>query len=207
MKTIKKFKLGDVCSIIGGGTPSKTNPSFYTGNIPWATVRDMKSEIIHDTEFKITQEAAKKSSTNIIPKGNIVIATRVGLGKICLLTHDTAINQDLRGVIPKNILNLSVLYLFWWLKSISQIIVKNGTGATVQGVKLPFIKNLDIPIPSLKQQQIIVNRLDALSTETIRLEAIHRQQLSKLDELKKSILMSIFDSEPSPSKSIIEASI
>lgn len=74
-------KLGEICNIIGGGTPSKSNASFYTGSILWATVRDMKNKVILDTEYKITQVAVKKSSTNIIPKNNVVIATRVGLGK------------------------------------------------------------------------------------------------------------------------------
>jgi type I restriction enzyme S subunit len=94
-----------------------------------------------------TKEAVKGSSTNIIPKGNVVIATRVGLGKVCLLCSDTAINQDLRGIIPKRPSTLSVGYLFQWLKSIAHIIEKEGTGATVQGVKLPFIKSLPMPVP------------------------------------------------------------
>jgi len=65
-------KLGDVCEIIGGGTPSKDNELYYlNGEISWATVRDMKSDVICETEFRITKEAVKNSSTNIIPKGNV----------------------------------------------------------------------------------------------------------------------------------------
>ena len=75
--------LGDVCNVVGGGTPSKDKAAFYSGDIPWATVRDLKQEVITSTEFKITKEAVKSSSTNIIPSGNVVIATRVGLGKVC----------------------------------------------------------------------------------------------------------------------------
>jgi hypothetical protein len=59
-------KLREVCNIIGGGTPSKKNDEFYIGNIPWATVRDMKTDKIKDTEFKITSKAVLNSSTNII---------------------------------------------------------------------------------------------------------------------------------------------
>ncbi|MBK7693609.1 MAG: restriction endonuclease subunit S [Saprospiraceae bacterium] len=140
-------KLGEVCDVIGGGTPSKSNSKFYNGNIHWATVRDMKGDFIKDTEHKITADAVKKSSTNIIPKGNVIIATRVGLGKVCLIENDTAINQDLRGIVPKNKLIISVGYLFRWFKSISNLIIEEGTGATVQGVKLPFIKDLEIPLP------------------------------------------------------------
>lgn len=155
-------KLGDVCDVIGGGTPSKGKAyvAFYSGDIRWATVRDMKSDLISDTEFKITKEAVKASATNVIPKGNVVIATRVGLGKVCLIEHDTAINQDLRGIVPKDAGKLVVPFLFWWLKSVAHLIVREGTGATVQGVKLPFIKSLSIPTPPLPEQQRIVAILD-----------------------------------------------
>src|SRR6056297_1359328 len=109
-------KLGEVCEVIGGGTPSKKVKDFYIGNIPWATVRDMQGEIIKKTEYRITEEAVKKSSTNIIPKGSVIIASRVGLGKVCLINEDTAINQDLRGIIPKNSKKLYVSFLFRWFK-------------------------------------------------------------------------------------------
>jgi len=191
----KEKRLGDVCDVIGGGTPSKLNSKFYDGEIFWATVRDMKEEVIKNTEHKITKDAVKNSSTNIIPKGNVVIATRVGLGKVCLVENDTAINQDLKGIIPINSKILSVDFLFRWLKSISHEIIKEGTGATVQGVKLPFIKSLRIPLPSLSEQQAIVSKLNALSAETKKLEAIYRQKLADLDELKKSVLRKAFEGE------------
>ena len=152
--------LSEVCQVIGGGTPSKGKAAFYTGDIPWATVRDMRQEVISETEFRITEAAVKSSSTNIIPRGNVVIATRVGLGKVCLLDQDTAINQDLRGVVPHNPEVLAVRFLFWWLKSVSHLIEKEGTGATVQGVKLPFVKSLPVPFPPLPEQQRIVSILD-----------------------------------------------
>lgn len=152
--------LGDLCQVIGGGTPPKGNAKYYSGDIPWATVRDMRSEVITKTECKITKEAVKCCSTNIIPSGNVVIATRVGLGKVCLLGQDTAINQDLRGIVPINPKVLSVRFLFWWLRYIADSIVAEGTGATVQGVKLPFVKSLQAPVPPLPEQQRIVGILD-----------------------------------------------
>ncbi len=152
----KSVALGEICDVIGGGTPAKDRADFYGGSIPWATVRDMRSETIASTEFKITPLAVESSSTNIIPKGNVVIATRVGLGKVCLLQQDTAINQDLRAIIPRDAKQLFVLFLFWWLKSIAHLIEAEGIGATVQGVKLPFIKSLPVPCPSLPEQKRVV---------------------------------------------------
>jgi type I restriction enzyme S subunit len=82
------------------------------------------------------------------------------LGKVCLLGQDTAINQDLRGIVPLDPTNISERFLFWWFKSISDSIAAHGTGATVQGVKLPYVKSLQVPLPPLPQQQRIVAILD-----------------------------------------------
>ncbi len=187
-------RLGEVCDIIGGGTPSKANSKFYNGEIPWATVRDMKLECIKDTEHKITREAIKKSSTNIIPKGNVIIATRVGLGKICWIENDTAINQDLRGIVPKTAEKISAKYLFQWFKSISYKIEEEGTGATVKGVKLPFIKSLAIPIPPLPEQKRIVKTLDKAFTAIDKAKENAEKNLKNAKELFDSYLQNIFAS-------------
>lgn len=188
-------KLGEVCNVIGGGTPSKKNKAFYEGDIFWATVRDMRADNIINTEFRITKEAVQKSSTNIIPKDNIIIATRVGLGKVCIIQQDTAINQDLKSVIPKDTNKLAIKFLFRWLKSISQRIIIAGTGATVQGVKLTFIKSLIIPLPPFNEQKRIIQKLDTLSSQTQKLQAIYQQKLADLEELKKSLLQKAFNGE------------
>lgn len=193
-KGIETVKLGDVCKVIGGGTPSKQVPSFYLGNIPWATVRDMNAEVISKTEHSITEEAIKQSSTNLIPKGNVVIATRVGLGKVCLLDQDTAINQDLRGVIPLGE-SIDSSYLFWWFKSISKYIEKNGVGATVKGVKLPFIKGLDFPVIRIEEQQAVAKQVQYLAEGTKTLQGAYSAKLYKLQSLKQSLLEKAFSGE------------
>jgi len=184
--------LGDVCRVIGGGTPSKDNAKYYAGDIPWATVRDMRAEVISETECKITREAVKSSATNIIPTGNVVIATRVGLGKVCLLGQDTAINQDLRGIIPNDFKTLSVRFLFLWLKSIAHLIVAEGTGATVQGVKLPFVKSLQVPIPSLPEQQRIVGILDKAFDGIATAKANAEKNLQNARALFEGYLQAVF---------------
>jgi len=188
----KVLSLGDLCDLIGGGTPSKKVKRFYNGDIPWATVRDMKNDHLSDTEFKITPEATKSSSTNIILKGNVIIATRVGLGKVCLLNQDTAINQDLKGIVPKSKSNLSPEYLFQWLRSISNKIIDEGTGATVQGVKLPFIQSLQIPLPPLPEQHRIVAILDEVFAGIDKAKEIAEQNFKNARELFESYLNIVF---------------
>lgn len=184
--------LGDICEVIGGGTPPKDNSTYYSGDIPWATVRDMRQEVITETEFRITEEAIERSATNLIPSGNVVIATRVGLGKACLLGQDTAINQDLRGIIPRDPDTLSVSFLFWWLKSIADVIVAEGTGATVQGVKLPFVKSLRVPVPPLPEQHRIVAILDKVFDGISTTKASAEKNLLNARALFESHLQSVF---------------
>jgi len=192
MNDWERKQLGEVCQIIGGGTPSKSNNAFYLGDIPWATVRDMKQDLLSKTEFRITKEAVKNSATNIIKKGNVVIATRVGLGRICKLEQDTAINQDLRGIIPYDSNDLSEEFLFWWFKSISTLIEKAGIGLTVQGVKLPFIKSLQISVPPLPEQNRIVAILDEAFERIDRTIANTKKNLTNARELFESYLNAIF---------------
>ena len=192
---LRTVKLGDVCELIGGGTPSKRNPKLYGGSIPWATVRDMHSEYLDGTEFCITEEGLASSSSNVIPRGNVIIASRVGLGKVCLLNHDTAINQDLRGVIPRNENEFDTKYLFYWFKSVAEKIISAGRGATVQGVTLPFLNALELPLPPLAEQQRIVAKLDAVFAEIDRAIQIQDCRIQETSSLKATMLVSAMENQ------------
>lgn len=183
--------LETVCNIIGGGTPSKSKKEYYNGKYPWATVRDMNTEFLSNTELSITEAGIKNSSTNLIPKGNVIIATRVGLGKVCMLNQETAINQDLKGIIPKND-NVLSSYLFWWFKSVCDEIVKAGTGLTVQGVKLSFVKQLTFPLIPLEEQKQIVAILDKAFVAIDKAKSNIEKNIENAKELFQSKLNNIF---------------
>lgn len=155
-------KLGEVCDFIGGGTPSKNIKQFYEGDIRWATVSDMNSSLIEDTLFHITKDAVEKSSTKIIKADTVIISTHVGVGKVCIIKYDTAINQDLKAVIP--IIEMNNKYLFYWFQSKADYLLSKARGGTVQGISLGFVKNMDIPIPPLPEQRRIVAILDHFET-------------------------------------------
>jgi type I restriction enzyme S subunit len=112
-----------------------------------------------------------------------VIATRVGLGKVCLLGQDTAVNQDLRGIVPKSNKVIDVNFLFAWFKSISEQIIAEGTGATVQGVKLPFIKGLAVPFPEMEEQHRIVTLLDEAFADIATAKANAEKNLQNARDL------------------------
>ena len=183
--------LGELCSIIGGGTPSKKNSSYYNGDIPWATVSDMNCDYLQNTICKISDDGVKNSSTQIISKNEVIIATRVGLGKVCILCQDTAINQDLKGIIPKSDNKLIRKFIFWWFRSKSNYIVSNGVGATVKGVKLSFVSNLKISLPTISTQKQIVSHLDKLSSKVRTIEEKYQKMVEECDALKQAMLRDV----------------
>lgn len=129
-----------------------------------------------------------------MPSGSVVIATRVGLGKACLLAQDTAINQDLRAVIPKSD-KVDTRFLLRWFQSVSDKIVSEGTGATVKGVKLPFIKSLQLPMPSPGEQKRIVAILDEAFAGIDTVVANTEKNLANVREIFESYRDDIFGSQ------------
>ncbi|MBJ9212651.1 restriction endonuclease subunit S [Citrobacter freundii] len=161
-------------SIIGGGTPSKAIPEYYQGDIPWMSVKDMNKHALTDTIDHITSDAVENSSTNVIPAGTPIIATRMSLGKIVTASFDSAINQDLKALFLSREVDRN--FFIHWYRSQAQLIESLGTGTTVKGIRLEVLKALTINLPPLTEQKIIAEKLDTLlaqvdSTKT-RLEQI-----------------------------------
>ncbi|MEQ9011844.1 restriction endonuclease subunit S [Algiphilus sp.] len=184
--------LDELFEIVGGGTPSKKEPKYWGGDIPWASIRDMHSAELSSTEFAITESGLQNSSTRIIPAGEVIMASRVGLGKACVLMQDTAINQDIRALIPRRPDRIERRFCLYWLQSIADVIADAGSGATVKGVKLPFIKSLSFPDIELEEQKRIVAVLDQAFAALDRACAHAEANLANSQALYKAILEEIF---------------
>lgn len=108
-------RLGDIADdFIGGGTPSTSNQDYWTGRIAWMTSAHINGRVVSSGQRYITEKGLNESSTHLIPKGNLLVATRVGIGKAAVNSIDVAISQDLTGVIIKKD-KASVDYVYWFL--------------------------------------------------------------------------------------------
>jgi type I restriction enzyme S subunit len=157
---VNTIKLGELVSITGGGTPDRSNPAFWEGNIPWATVKDFKTLEISSTTEHITEEGLKGSAANVAAVGSIIVPTRMALGKAAINTVPVAINQDLKAlrVLDPEVINRD--YLFRFLLSKSAYLESQGQGATVKGITLNVLRDLDVPVPPIREQQRIATILD-----------------------------------------------
>ncbi|WP_305906568.1 restriction endonuclease subunit S [Methylomarinum sp. Ch1-1] len=190
VKLPKSWIVSDLNSIllciVGGGTPSKSNLSYYQGNIPWMSVKDMNKNILVDTIDHISQEAVDNSSTNVIPAGTPIIATRMSLGKIVMAKFDSAINQDLKALFPSA--STSSDYLVYWYRSITRQIEQLGTGTTVKGIRLENIKALEFPVAPLAEQKVIADKLDILLAQVESSKARLERIPKILKRFRQSVL-------------------
>jgi type I restriction enzyme, S subunit len=170
--------LGEKCRFMGGGTPSRKTPEFFQGDIPWVSVKDFKTSVLQSSEEHISELAISSSATHLIPAGTVLLVTRVGLGKVAIAGCDLTINQDVKAVFPSE--DVLPEFLFWFLRSQSENIVRMGAGATVKGVTLEQVKAIQMPLLSNEGQSRII---DILS----RAEGIVRLQQQALDRAKALI--------------------
>ena len=152
-------ELGDVChDIVSGGTPSTKNEEYWKGNIPWITSADIVDLKTARPRKHITEEAIRESATNLIRKGNVIVVTRVGLGKLFRNDFEVCISQDSQGLIVKDEVNAD--YLVYILKDRVENFKKVSQGSTIQGVTKKQLSEIQIPLPPLKVQQKIVAEIE-----------------------------------------------
>ena len=181
-------ELGELVTIKGGGTPSKSIDAYWGGDVPWASVKDFKSRYISQTQDCITQAGVENSATNIIPEGVIVIPTRMALGKVAITACDMAINQDLKALFVNDECTLDRNYLARYLESKANYIESEGKGATVKGITLDFLKSIKVPLPPLAEQKRIAAILD--KADAIRLK--RQQAIALADDFLRSVFLDLF---------------
>ena len=180
--------LSSLVDIKGGGTPSKSQPSYWNGAIPWVSVKDFKSSTIDGASSYVTQEGIDNSAASIIPKGSLIIPTRMALGKIAVNTVDLVINQDLKALIIKDEGSIDRDFLFRCIQSKSEEIIAQGKGATVKGITLDVLKNLQIPLPSIETQKQIAAVLE--KADQLRKDCQLMEQ--ELNSLAQSVFIDMF---------------
>lgn len=171
--------------IVGGGTPSKANTSYFQGTIPFMTVKDMTTRFPLDTVDHISEDAVKSSATTLVRKDTLIIATRMSLGKIVRPKFDTAINQDLKALFLRENIDKTYVEYFW--RSKAQHIQDLGTGTTVKGIRLEDIRSLNISLAPSEEQKRIADKLD---TVLVRVDAC-RERLNRVPLILKRFRQSV----------------
>ena len=148
--------LGNIGIWQSGGTPSRSNKSYYGGNIPWLKTGDLNDGLIINIPESITEEAVANSSAKINPTGSVLMAMYgATIGKLGILTFPATTNQACCACIEYYA--ITQYYLFYFLLSHRDIFIAKGGGGAQPNISKEIIVNTAIPLPPLPEQERISN--------------------------------------------------
>jgi type I restriction enzyme, S subunit len=185
--------LGEVCDVLNGGTPKTGVPEYWGGPHQWVTPAEMgkrASPYIAHTERTITDEGVRDSSARLLPPQSVILSSRAPIGYLVINTETMATNQGCKGLVPKT--GLDTKYLFYFLSSITQLLNDLGSGATFKELSGGKLKEIQIPVPPLPEQQRIVTLVDEAFAHIATAKANAEQNLQNARALFESHLQSVF---------------
>lgn len=153
--------LSSVAEWGAGGTPSRKNPDYYEGNIPWIKTGELDDRYIFDSEEKITEDAVAHSSAKLFPTGSVLVAMYgATIGKTAILGIPATTNQACACARCND--SLDNKYLFYYLRSQKYSFIAKGKGGAQPNISQDIIKSYPIPLPPLAEQKRIVEQIENL---------------------------------------------
>lgn len=198
-------RLGDICKFQSGGTPSKGEPSYFNGNIPWITTVALNGSIIDESYAVdwITEKAIENSAAKVVPANSVMVGTRVGVGKVAINKVPMSTSQDIISLLDIDESKWSKEFICKFILGKGAYLNSQARGATIKGIKIETLAGLQLPVIPLEQQCKIATVIDAVDN----LISLRKQQLAKLDELVKARFVELFIGKGYPLKTVDEASL
>ena len=185
-----KITLGEIFEIGSGGTPSKTHPEYYGGNIPWVKTGDLKEKYLYSVEDCITEEGLNNSSAKMYPSGTVLIAMYgATIGATSILKFDACTNQACAAFKPCE--DVLPEYLYYFLRSKKQKFISDGIGGAQPNISAGYLKKISIDIRNIKEQENIVTVLDKLNGIIQK----RQNEIDELDGLIKARFVEMFGDE------------
>lgn len=181
--------IRDLVTVRGGGTPRKSVPDYFGGNVPWVTPKDMKRWLVESSEITLTEAGVANSPAKPIPAGAVLVVVRSGVLKhtlpVALATRDVTVNQDMKALIPTD--ELHGAYLARLLKARQPEILSWVRATTADNFSIDNLLDMRATLPSLAEQR----RIAAILDQADALRAKRRRSLALLRNLERSA----FDAE------------
>lgn len=178
---------------VTGGTPSRSDTSFWDGSIPWVSSKDMKEREIADTEEHVTQKAIEEGETTLVPKGSLLMVSRSGILEhtipVAVANRELAINQDIRAYIAEGDIRSRYLRDLFIGFEDDLLQLWKQQGATVQSLNSVAVSETQIPVPSIETQRSIIIYCETKAGNIDELI----QKYDKLDTLLEAQRQAVID--------------
>lgn len=158
----KEVKISDLIEIIGGGTPKTSVPEYWSGSIPWLSVKDFNAgnRYVYETEKTITEIGLNNSSTKLLKKDDLIISARGTVGALAQLGRPMAFNQSCYGLRAKEMTTNNFVY--YLLKNMIGNIQQNTHGSVFNTITRDTFSILEANLPPLEEQKAIAHILSTL---------------------------------------------
>ena len=184
----KVGRLDEIADVVGGSTPSKAKPEYYTQKgIAWLTPKDLSNHpAVYSSrgEIDITEEGYNSTSTKLMPKGTVLFTSRAPIGYISIAQNDICTNQGFKSLVPKK---AGTCFLYCFLKYVTPEIENKSTGSTFKEASGALMKSLQVIIPEQKVFEDfesialpLFTRIESLEKESSRLSLLRDTLLPRL---------------------------
>lgn len=192
-KYFKSLKISDICKIGSGGTPTRSNKKYYSGNIPWIKTGELNNDIVVDSEEKITQEALENSSAKLYPANCIIMAMYgATIGKTAKLGIAATTNQACAVLYDIDSSIVDTDYLWFYLQTQTGKFKELAYGGAQPNINAGIVADYLIPVPSLIEQRNMVEH-----TKGVRalVQSLKMEMLQKTEETKRMINSILFEQQ------------
>lgn len=191
----KEVTLEEIGTIVGGATPSTKRTSFYDGDIPWLTPKDLSAnsnKYIFRGERNITAEGFNSCSCKMLPKGSVLFSSRAPIGYVAIAASEMCTNQGFKSVIPNE--DTDSEFLYYLLKYNKDNIVSQGSGTTFAEVSGKTMKGIEVVVPKEVDDQ---RRIASILSSLDRKIELNNKINADLEEMAQAIFKNWFvDFEP-----------
>ena len=194
LNDLEELKIGDICDLMTGGTPSRKIPEYFdNGEIKWLVSGDINQKEIFDCDGRITKEGLNNSNAKFLPENSVLIALN-GQGKtrgtVAMLKTKATCNQSLVSIFPKSGVNLNTKYLYYFLEGMYNKIrrITGDSGNDRRGLNMPLIRNIKILLPPISEQENIISKLEMAINELDIADRVLGEALKNYKALKAAIL-------------------
>ncbi len=199
-------KIGEITSVIGGGTPSTANKEYYEkGDISWLSPADLSNynnKYISSGAKNITKLGLEKSSARLVPANTVCLSTRAPIGYVVIAEKELCTNQGFKSFLPSKAYLPD--YLYWYLKGIKDRLEEKASGTTFLELSGSKAAQIEFPIAPIAEQYRIVERIESLFSQLDgaqeKIEEVggiagNSKIIGKIEIIKKSILAKAFRGE------------
>ena len=188
----KVGKLGDIGEIVGGSTPSKSNPEYYTTHgIAWLTPKDLstsKAKFTSRGEIDITDEGYNSTSTKLMPRGSVLFSSRAPIGYLTIAKNEICTNQGFKSLVPNG---AGTGFIYYTLRHLTPQIENRATGSTFKEASATLMRSVETIVPPTS----ILNKFEELLRPILQFQEKKEEENQRLAALRDTLLPKLMSGE------------